>query len=244
MSDWIDQYRMRLAEKMSCSRFIFLNQSDFPFIMSYLDLTDNQLNPNGHWSQPIEKPCPPLASELALFDQNGYDLTDLEQLYAEANLTPAHAHREHRHAVKAPWFTQPNRVEGAVLNHSLLFERKGYSGNALEQLEQWAQLNPLVYKIIKMRPKWGLDFSMDYADRAGNVFEVLHWEYDGFDYDEVAERKQQLEAKFAATDWDDAAACILKLKDQWHHLDFFAQSDWKCNYFGIVKERFKMVIWE
>ncbi|MEI2657416.1 MAG: hypothetical protein V9G16_09850 [Nitrosomonas sp.] len=244
MSDWIDQYRMRLAEKMSCSRFIFLNQSDFPFIMSYLDLTDNQLNPNGHWSQPIEKPCPPLASELALFDQNGYDLTDLEQLYAEANLTHAHAHREHRHAVKAPWFTQPNRVEGAVLNHSLLFERKGYSGNALEQLEQWAQLNPLVYKIIKMRPKWGLDFSMDYADRAGNVFEVLHWEYDGFDYDEVAERKQQLEAKFAATDWDDAAACILKLKDQWHHLDFFAQSDWKCNYFGIVKERFKMVIWE
>lgn len=244
MSDWIDQYRMRLAEKMSCSRFIFLNQSDFPFIMSYLDLTDNQLNPNGHWSQPIEKPCPPLASELALFDQNGYDLTDLEQLYAEANLTHVHAHREHRHAVKAPWFTQPNRVEGAVLNHSLLFERKGYSGNALEQLEQWAQLNPLVYKIIKMRPKWGLDFSMDYADRAGNVFEVLHWEYDGFDYDEVAERKQQLEAKFAATDWDDAAACILKLKDQWHHLDFFAQSDWKCNYFGIVKERFKMVIWE
>ncbi|HQV87868.1 MAG TPA: hypothetical protein PK714_01610, partial [Nitrosomonas sp.] len=190
------------------------------------------MNPNGHWNQPIERSCPPLASELALFDQNGYDLTDLEQLYAEANLTPAHAHREHRHAVKAPWFTQPNRVEGAVLNHSLLFERKGYSGNALEQLEQWAQSNPLVYKIIKMRPKWGLDFSMDYADRAGNVFEVLHWEYDGFDYDEVAERKQQLEAKFAATDWDDAAACILKLKDQWHHLDFFAQSDWKCNYFG------------
>ncbi len=212
--------------------------------MSYLDLTDNQLNPNGHWNQPIERSCPPLASELALFDQNGYDLTNLEQLYAVANLTPAHAHREHRHAVKAPWFTQPNRVEGAVHNHSLLFERKGYSGNALEQLEQWAQSNPLVYKIIKMRPKWGLDFSMDYADRAGNVFEVLHWEYDGFDYDEVAERKQQLEAKFAATDWDDAAACILKLKDQWHHLDFFAQSDWKCNYFGIVKERFKMVIWE
>ena len=72
--------------------------------MSYLDLTDNQLNPNGHWNQPIERSCPPLASELALFDQNGYDLTDLEQLYAEANLTHAHAHREHRHAVKAPWF--------------------------------------------------------------------------------------------------------------------------------------------
>ena len=212
--------------------------------MSYLNLTDSQFNPIGYWDQPLDRLCPPLACELALFDQNGYDLTDLEQCFAAVNLTPVHAHREHRHALKAPWFTQPDRVEGAVLNHSLLFERKGYTGEALEQLAQWAHTNPLVYKIIKMRPKWGLDFSMDYADRAGNVFEVLHWEYDGFDFEEVAERKCQLEVKFAATDWDDAAARILKQKNQWHHLDFFAQSDWKCNYFGIVKERFKMVIWE
>ena len=212
--------------------------------MSYLDLTHHQFNPGGYWDRPLKSLNPPAAHDLALFDQNGYDLTDLEQRYAEINLTPAKAHREHRRALKAPWFTQPERVEGAVLNHSLLFERKGYTGEALEQLESWAQINPLVYKIIRMRPKWGLDFSMDYADRAGNVFEVLHWEYDGFDFAEVAERKQQLEVKVAATDWDDAAARILKLKDQWHHLDFFAQSDWKCNYFGIVKERFKMVIWE
>ena len=212
--------------------------------MSYLNLTNNQLNPKGYWNQPLDSLNPPTAHELALFDQNGYDLTDLEQRYAAVNLTPAYVHREHRHALKASWFTQPDKMEGAVLNHSLLFERKGYSGEALEQLERWAQTNPLVYKIIKMRPKWGLDFSMDYVDRAGNVFEVLHWEYDGFDFDEVEKRKQQLEPKLAAIDWDDAAAGILKRKDQWHHLDFFAQSDWKCNYFSIVKERFKMVIWE
>lgn len=212
--------------------------------MCYLAITNNQLNPIGYWDQPLDELCPPLACELALFDQNGYDLTDLEQRYAEANLTLIHAHRKHRYALKASWFTQPDRVEGAVLNHSLLFERKGYTGEALEQLQRWAQTNPLVYKIIRMRPKWGLDFSMDYADRAGNVFEVLHWEYDGFDFEEVAERKQQLEAKFAAIDWDHAAVSILKLKHNWHHLDFFAQSDWKCNYFGIVKERFKMVIWD
>ncbi len=212
--------------------------------MNYLDLTNNQFTPSGYWNQPLDSLNPPTARELALFDQNGYDLTDLEQCYAEVNLTPAKAHREHRRALKSPWFTQPERVEGAVLNHSLLFERKGYTGEALEQLERWAQTNPLVYKIIRMRPKWGLDFSMDYADRAGNVFEVLHWEYDGFDFDEVEVHKRQLELKLAAIDWDDAAASVLKLKDQWHHLDFFAQSDWKCNYFGIVKERFKMVIWE
>lgn len=212
--------------------------------MSYIDLSDHQFTPNGYWNRPLESSNPPIARELALFDQNGYDLTDLEQRYAEVNCVLAKAHREHRRALKSPWFTQPERVEGAVLNHSLLFERKGYSGEALKQLERWAQVNPLVYKIIRMRPKWGLDFSMDYVDRAGNVFEVLHWEYDGFDFEEVETRKQQLESKLAAIDWDDAAASMLKLKDHWHHLDFFAQSDWKCNYFGIVKERFKMVIWE
>jgi hypothetical protein len=212
--------------------------------MSYLTLTDHQFNANGHWDRPLACMEVPSAQDLALFDQNGYDLTDLEQRYAETNLTPAKPHREHRRALKLPWFTQPDRVEGAVLNHSLLFERKGYRGEALQQLEHWAQTNPLIYKIIRIRPKWGLDFSIDYADRDGNVFEILHWEYDGFDFAEVAERKQQLERKFARTDWDDAAACMLKQKHQWHHLDFFAQSDWKCHYFGIVKERFKMVIWE
>lgn len=212
--------------------------------MSYIVLTDNQFNPEGYWNNPIDKVSSPLAIELALFDQNGYDLTKLEQRFAQTNLTPFHTHRDHRHALKTTWFTQQSKVEGAVLNHSLLFERKGYRGEALEQLQQWAHTNPLVYKLIRMRPKWGLDFSMDYVDRSGNVFEVLHWEYDGFNYEEVEHRKLQLQIKFASIDWDDAAVNMLKLKDQWHCLDFFAQSDWKCDYFGIVKERFKMVIWD
>lgn len=212
--------------------------------MSYIALTDNQFNPEGYWNNPVDKASSPLAIELALFDQNGYDLTRLEQRFAQANLTLFHAHRDHRHALKTAWFTQQNKVEGAVLNHSLLFERKGYRGEALKQLQQWAHTNPLVYKLIRMRPKWGLDFSMDYVDRSGNVFEVLHWEYDGFNYEEVEHRKQQLQIKFASIDWDDAAVNMLKLKDHWHCLDFFAQSDWKCDYFGIVKERFKMVIWD
>mgnify|MGYP003345080763 CR=1 FL=1 len=65
-----------------------------------------------------------------------------------------------------------------------------------------------------------------------------------FEYAEIQERKLRYELKFLCTDWDDAATRLLKLKDKWHHLDFFAQSDWKCNYFGIEKERFKMVIWQ
>ena len=52
-----------------------------------------------------------------------------------------------------------------------MFERKGYTGAALDQLTEWAKKNNLIYKLIAIRPKWGLDFSIDYVDKyyqAGN----------------------------------------------------------------------------
>lgn len=210
-----------------------------------LTLTNNLLDPTGYWTQPVAKlTYIPTSEDVALFDQNGYDLTEIEKHFASSNMAGADSHRCHRTAIKQPWFSQSHTIEGAHLNHSLLFERKGYTGAALEQLTRWAQELPLLHKIIAMRPKWGLDFSMDYADRQGNAFEVLHWEWDSFDYDEIAAVKTLVEPVLASIDWNAAAQEILKRKDQWHHLDFFAQSAWKCDYFGITRERFKMVAWQ
>jgi hypothetical protein len=208
--------------------------------MASINLTSNQFNPHGFWSIPLDnKP----KINLDLFDQNGYDLTGLEKVYAESNLQETQQHRSHRTAIKKSWFTQDIKDEGCLLNHSLLFERKGYTDLAREQLELWAKDSPIIYKLLALRPKWGLDFSMDYVDRQGNTFEVLHWEYDGFDYDEVQEQKLTNEVILLNIDWEDSAKSLLQHKDQWHHLGFFEQSEWKTNYFGIVKERFKMVAW-
>ena len=207
-------------------------------------ITDNQFDANGYWTNPVEKIVYlPTAEDVALFDQNGYDLTDLEKHYAYSNWSKPKKHREHRVALKQPWFTQEHTLEGAVLNHSLLFERKGYAGAALEELQHWARKLPLIHKVIAIRPKWGLDFSMDYVDRAGNAFEVLHWEWDSFNFEEIQAVKLEIEPVLKAIDWQDAAQNILAKKDQWHDLDFFAQSAWKCNYFGVPEERFKMVAW-
>lgn len=213
--------------------------------MKDLVLTNNQLNPEGYWSNSIGKLVfSPTAEDLALFDQNGYDLTELEKEFASANESTPKPHRSHRTALKQDWFVQEPKDLGAILNHSLLFERKGYKGAALVQLKYWAVDVPRVYQLIAMRPKWGLDFSMDWVDHDGNAFEILHWEYDGFDYEEITEMKELVQPKIKEIDWDDAGQRILKHKDEWHHLGFFEQSDWKCNYFRIPKERFKMVIWK
>lgn len=212
--------------------------------MSTVVLTDNQFDSNGYWDKPVEKIVfIPTAEDVALFDQNGYDLTDLEKHYAYSNWTKPKKHREHRVALKQPWFIQEHTIEGSVLNHSLLFERKGYTGAALEELQYWAKTLPLIHKVIALRPKWGLDFSMDYVDQQGNAFEVLHWEWDSFNYDEIESVRKTIEPVLSAIDWQDAGRQILAHKDSWHHLDFFAQSRWKCEYFGIPEERFKMVAW-
>jgi hypothetical protein len=212
--------------------------------MTTVVITDSQFDANGYWTNPVEKIIYlPTPEDVALFDQNGYDLTDLEKHYAYSNWNKPKKHREHRVVLKQPWFTQEHTVEGAVLNHSLLFERKGYAGAALEELQHWARALPLINKVIAIRPKWGLDFSMDYVDRQGNAFEVLHWEWDSFDHEEIQAVKLEIEPVLKAIDWQNAAQNILANKNLWHHLDFFEQSRWKCNYFGVPEERFKMVAW-
>jgi len=165
-------------------------------------------------------------------------------LYALRNNTSIDKVRNHRTALVQDWMIQEYKKEGTVLNHSYLFERKGYSGKALEQLKNWAKELPIFYRLVNIRPKWGIDFSMDYYDSEGNTFEVLHWEYDGFDFNEINDKKQEVEQHLISIDWQNAAKEILKRKDEWYSLDFFAQSNYKCNYFGVGSERWKMVVWK
>jgi hypothetical protein len=180
-----------------------------------------------------------------MFDQNGYDLTKLEQLYAVANGAVTTRHRNSSHiTLRQEWFTADDTEYGPHINHAYMFERKGYSGDALAQLEAWSYYRPHFHKLIAMRPKWGLDFSIDYCDREGNVFELLHWEYDGFDHNEVADKKRIMDEFLVNQDWDECAKTMLERKNEWHKLGFFEQSEWKTEFFGIDKERFKMVLWK
>ena len=76
------------------------------------------------------------------------------------------------------------------------------------------------------------------------MFELLHWEYDGFDHNEVADKKDIMDEFLVNQDWDERARTMLERKNEWHKLDFFEQSEWKTEFFGIEKERFKMVLWK
>ena len=204
--------------------------------------TDSEFDAKPFWENPILKYESPYVNCVDLFDTNGYDLTELEQDYAEVN-TPVIDHR-YKKAIKRTWFKSPEtKIEGVHINHALLFERKAYSGAALKQLKEWSNKLPTVNKLIKIRSKWGIDLSIDYVDRQGNVFEVFHYEWDDFTYEAVLSTKEKIEKLALTTDWEDAAKKLLKRKKEWTSLSFFEQSDWKCKFYGIEPEKFKIIIW-
>lgn len=177
-----------------------------------------------------------------LFDQNGYHLTKAEQCFLAFNgYRPIE--RRHEDCLRQDWIVSDKRI-GAHINHSDIFERKGFRSNALEQIQAVAdRYNPMLYKLAKMKPKWGIDISIDYVSEDA-VFEVFHYEWDAFDYNDVMEKKHEIEYFVLNQDWDDVAKKLWKRKDDWFYLDFFEQTKWKTDYFGLSPEKFKNVIWD
>lgn len=205
-------------------------------------LTDNKLHKEAHFLDPTEDiEVLKNPNSVDLFDQNGYHLTKAEQAFLVCN-GYQQVERRHEDCMRYDWFTWDKR-DGAHINHSDLFERKGFKSVAKEQLEYIAQeYNPMLYKLVKMKPKWGIDISIDYVSKDA-VFEVFHYEWDSFEYDAVIEKKLEIEKFILNLDWDDVAKSLWKIRDQWYNLDFFEQTQWRTDYFGLSPEKFKNVIW-
>jgi len=210
-----------------------------------ITLSQTQFNPNPYYTLPIDlDKSIDLKSTIDTFDQNGFDLTDLEIMYAKKMDFTITKVRHTHYVLKDNWFTSDQTDRGCHINHAVIFERKGFSGAAKEQMIELADKCPLIHKVLQIKPKWGLDFSVDYADAKGNVFEVLHWEWDTFNFDEIQQKKKQMDVFLLGQDWDKMAKQLLERKEEWYKLGFFEQSDYKTKFFGIEKERFKMVIWK
>ena len=208
----------------------------------HFKISQNKFNQQRTWGVAVETQVCPHPRMLDRFDQSGYDLCMLEQEYAKVNIGE-HNYMRYKACIKQDWLEEQTEFDNVHINHADLYERKGYHGYALEQLSHWAPGNPLLWKMIKYKGKWGIDISLDYADKEGNVFELFHFEWDDHNIWTVEEMKYHIEEILQENDWDHIGKVKLSKKHEWQDLDFVGQSEWTTNFLGLPKERFKLLPW-
>ena len=96
----------------------------------------------------------------------------------------------------------------------------------------------------RLKPKWGIDISIDYVDEQMNVMELFHYEWDSHSLDSVLEKKELIQDIIDNNDWNDVAKTKLSRKGEWQHLDFVGQSAWTTNFLNLPEERFKLIPWQ
>jgi len=168
------------------------------------------------------------------FDKDGYEVpTPLEHLHYEANGVELNREIQFHIAPVQEWYTDVEQSEhGLVLDHCMLLTRYAFAGEAREQIEEVCKTNrPILQKLLNIKPKWGIDFSLDYVTH-DIVIEVIHIEQDFDNIDEAQDAKERLENIIDNTDWFDGAMRLYQRKDEWINLSSDDHSDYKAQFFG------------
>lgn len=184
-----------------------------------------------------------LDRSMLYFDKEGYELNDLEQAYYKHNSVPINRILNHA-CCQETWIESAiEPQEGPYFDHCMIVTRWDYQEAAREQLERLSAQRPSLNKLLKIKPKWGIDLSMEYQWPNGDVTEVFHIEMDRHSISEINEWKQRVEELVFSRDWTDVAKSMLDHKSEWEYLNSDEQSDWRCRYIGLPRayDNFKVL---
>lgn len=168
--------------------------------------------------------------DFQYYDKDGFELNVAEQRFYSAMGYPIWHSILNHHCWQEPWFELENRSSNLILDHSMFLCRCSYDREAAEQLLEIKTTQPLADYLLRSRRKWGFDFALDAVAYDGTVYEILHVEYDNYDYEKFKNRMINFEWTVRHTDWLDAARRIWAQRDQWQHLVGFEQNHWKAEY--------------
>ncbi len=170
-----------------------------------------------------------VADDFRYYDKDGFELNQAEQKFYAASGLPIIDCLNHL-CWQEPWFELERDDLGLILDHSMFLCRASYYGAAQEQLEKIKQHTPTADFLSQTRRKWGFDFALDAVSPEGTMFEVLHVEYDSYDYDAFQNQMLLFDQQVRHTDWQDSALLIWRKRDEWQHLKGFEQNHWKSRY--------------
>ena len=167
--------------------------------------------------------------DFRYYDKDGFELNRAEQKFYSAMRYPINTPILNHTCWQEPWFELETGVNNLILDHSMFLCRCNYVGDALDQLLKIKKDVPVADHLIKTRQKWGYDFALD-AIRDGEVFEVLHVEYDHTVFDSFRDHMMHFDWAVRHTDWHDAADRVWQHRDHWQPLKGFDQNNWKAQF--------------
>jgi hypothetical protein len=194
--------------------------------------TNEEFNPSPFLTVPIDRT---LVETLPFtdFDKDGYEVpAPLEHLHYQAQEVNLNTEIQYHIAPVQPWYIDETLSEkGLVLDHCMLLTRWAFNGAARQQLEEVSKTRPILNKLLGIRPKWGIDFSLDWIDH-DICMEVIHIEQDFYTIEQALDAKQRLEHIIETTDWYQGAQDLIRRKNKWQDLSSDDHSDYKAQYFG------------
>lgn len=167
------------------------------------------------------------------FDKDGYEIpTPLEHMHYEINGVTLNRDIQFHIAPVQEWYKDlDDAEEGLVLDHCMLLTRYAFAGEARKQIEEVSKQRPILQKLLNIKPKWGIDFSLDYVTH-DIVMEVIHIEQDFDTVEEAQKAKMKLETIIENTDWELGVRQLIERKSEWENLSSDDHSDYKAQFFG------------
>ena len=168
-------------------------------------------------------------TDFLYYDKDGFELNKAEQKFYRANQFPVIDCLNHL-CWQEPWFELEHDRKKLILDHSMFLCRASYEGSARDQLLDLKSTIPTADLLLRTRQKWGFDFALDAVADDGTVYEVVHVEFDSYNYDSFKTRMMLFEWAVRHTDWSDAADRIWDHRDKWQNLKGFDQNHWKAKF--------------
>ncbi len=169
-------------------------------------------------------------NDFQYYDKDGFELCIAEQKFYAAMKYPIDNPILNHTCWQEPWFELEKNVDRLILDHCIFLCRCNYDEDAEKQLSLLKKTVPQADLLLRTKRKWGFDFALDAVSEDGTVYEVLHIEYDNYNYDEFKKRMMIFEWAVRHTDWHDAAQKVWDHRDSWQNLKGFDQNHWKANY--------------
>ena len=120
------------------------------------------------------------------------------------------------------------------LDHAHVNVRYAYEGELKEQIEKHAQKNPRLYKLLNIKPKYMVDFCLDWIQDS-RVMELIHIEHDFREYDQCISHLKIMEDLIQSTNWAKAYEELQDFFMNEYTFDEYAQARRKAEYYGLHK---------